>query len=155
MRPMPKLAKFLLAVFVAGYALLFVTSPAFAGDGPRPLNETATVQKVYGVPTRPAAGDGGGLTIFTTDGGTGCVDINGGSTYVWWCDVAVNVCFSGGTGEMLDGGACTNVMTDLNYGFPLSALTPAGPFVTQWNTKHICAHPQTAAACNCPVFLSR
>lgn len=157
----------ILVLAILAVALLPI---ARAADGARPANETYTVQRIYGPPTRPVLADGGGLGMYVIDGGTGCMVVTGGQVYIFgWCDVNVNVCFAGGTGEMpipgptflSDGGladagvACSSVITNPYYGWPLPANTPAGPFVMQSNTKQVCVHPTSGATANCSGFLSR
>lgn len=146
-------------VFALGVLMGLALSSSTAHAGTRPGSELQLYLLLNGQETREVLADGGGRGIYVTDAGSVCTTVQGGGVYKLRCDVGCNVCVYAkeqfGTplpGALASDGGCWDTVTDPNYGPPLAAATDKW-MVLGPGTTVLCAHPQSGATLNVPLWL--
>lgn len=141
-------------------------SPLVLGEN-RPYGELNYLQQLNGEQTRlmnPAStgADGGGLTLWSIDGGPGCNDVPTGGVYEIHCNAAGRFCPWGSDGGSA-GGFCNILINSVGYGRPVAASSASSPAPffytappgTTGSTKNICIVPEASATMTCAVFQLR
>lgn len=142
--------------FALVFALLFMgVVPPVASFLGRTSSELGLFLILNGERGRTVQADGGGLMLWTADGGMATITVSGGNVYYVENagSVACHLCTSAAEGLTWDGG-CNTTVSDPNYGWPI-AVGGYRWISTRDTTTTFRAVPASGSTCSMPVAIMR